>query len=388
MKALREAAAAGILRTPFVKPGTSFKGVPESELIRLVAGELLFSTSIEPSTIDTVIIASSFPVDRAVFRQVSSSCRSLGFDRHLRVISLCSGLVSDLGALMEAAMRISTGDSEAVLVIGVGVGEDVSEGRFRRQLPEMALFPSPEVAEHYPSTLEERRTYLETSINRAQDALKEGNKTGMKPITLPPYYDSSVELDDITRADAMEETWPSAEYLEGLPPMLVCDFMAPPREGVGALILTTVEKARSSDTGWAFRTTGFKHLGVPGHLRGAGAAVALESLLMEHQLSVEDIDVLEVMETTSAQVLSTLKRLKSHSLSVDGAGRVSEDDTPGRLKVNPSGGSLAYGLVPSCTGIMMLAGLTEHLALGSARLGAVVSEDAGGEALALLIERS
>ena len=124
----------------------------------------------------------------------------------------------------------------------------------------------------------------------------------------------------------------------------------------------------------------FKHLGVPAHLRGAGAAVALEALLKERQLPIERLDELEIMETTSAQVLSSLKALQPNSPLGDGGGK--------EFSVNSSGGSLACGRVPSCSGIRMLAGLTERLEKNKGHIGAVVYEDSGNDALALLVERS
>lgn len=368
MKPLREAAVAGVLRTPFLKPGTSFSGVPEAEIIRLVTGELLFSSMIEPSIIDTVVLASSFPSERSVHRDVHSSCMALGFDRHFRIFSLYSGDSSDLTAIVETAMRISTGESEAAIVVGVGVGKNV----FGQELPHVSNFPSLEVVERYPSTLEERESYVKNSIEKAREASEEGNRSGMKLMALPPLFEEVIDRDDLVETDEPGDN--------ELPRVMMCDFYAPQREGVGALLLTTADKVKAKGKDEVFVLSQFKHLGVPAHLRGAGAAVALEALLKERQLPIDHLDELEIMETTSAQVLSSLKALQSTSPLGDG--------TEKEFSVNSSGGSLACGSVPSCSGIRMLAGLTERLGKNNGRLGALACEGSGNEALALLVERS
>jgi len=90
MKQMREAAVAGVLRTPFVKPESSFGEVPVPDIIRLVIGELLFSYAIDPSSIDTVFIASPRPVPEGALDDLRSACRSLGFDSHFKLITVCS----------------------------------------------------------------------------------------------------------------------------------------------------------------------------------------------------------------------------------------------------------------------------------------------------------
>jgi acetyl-CoA acyltransferase len=383
MKPLREAAVTGILRTPFVKPGTCFSGVPESALIKLVASELLFSSTIDPALVDTLLIASSYPIDRHVIHEIRITCRKLGFDPHVRVISLNSGTVTDLSAFVSAALKISSGESEAAMVIGVGIGGAL----FSQDTVDTTGYPAAEVIERYPSTFEEREEYVKNSISKAHDALLEGYRMGLVQIPLPPLFGEIVNQDHFVETDQPDERQDAEESSAELPPVFTCDFTAPQREGLGALLLTTAERARSLTDEDVFIISGSRHIGVPPHLRGAGAAVALDSLLTDNQLSFADVEILEIMETTSAQVLSSLKALRTKSPGGNTGGTETADGF-GAIVVNPSGGSLATGYVPSCSGIRMLAGLTEHLTKRKARLGAVACEAAGSDAVALLLERA
>lgn len=374
----RESAIAGILRTPFIKPDACLAEVPDEELIRIVAGELLFSSAIHPSSIDTVIVASSAPVGRAVMDEVASSCRSLGFDTHFRLLSISSGFGSDLAALMDAAMRVSSGDTEAALIIGLGTGEG-----FPRKSLDLRSYPSMKVTDRYPSTFEERIAYAEASIRKASARARRGTMAGVCKIGFPPYFESIFEKDGIERGINPTDFCLQENFDNSGKQMLVCDFIAPSRIGLGALLLTTTERAHSAGSGRILRITGLKHIGIPKHLLGAGAAIALGSLLSEEAVSLEDIGVLEVMETTSAQAISTLKHLEIDSKRFIIADR---DETDGRPTVNPSGGSLAFGFVSSCSGIMMLINATDYMAQNQIQLGAVAYEDVRGEAMTVLLE--
>jgi acetyl-CoA acetyltransferase len=379
MKHMREAVIAGVVRTPFVKPGSSFRGIPEAEVARLVIAELLFSSSFDPSHIDTILIASCLPLDQTMPLELSSSCRALGFDRHFRVISLCSGSISDLAALNEAYMRISTGESDGAIVIGVGVG-DV---RGAEPLPpgerEILRYPGSQVNERYSSTFENRRSYTTETVRKAREARAAGRNKGMTPLPVPPFFEYILDRDDIFEPH-------DTEYRGELDPVMLCDVTADRREGLAALILTTAERVQNLEDDAGCRISCCRHLGVPDHLRGIGAAIALESLLAENQLSLYDMDVLEIGEMTAAQVLSSLAYLRVHSPQ---GGPIGEPE--GRagetLQINPTGGSLGYGFVPAVSGITMFAAMRENLAREHRGRGAICSEDFHGQAHACIVER-
>ncbi len=386
MKHMREAAVAGVLRTPFVKPESSFRGVPEADLIRLVIGELLFSYSIEPSSIDTVFVASFRPVREEVLCELRSACRSLGFDSHFRLITMCSGGISDLVALTAAVTRVSTGDSDVSLVVGVGIGEGDGVRSFNRGGPGQNHFPCRMVIDRYPSTYRDRLSFRAESDRKARDSSTGSRGTGLMPLSMPPYFDRIIQRDDLTDYEVENAPWDTGTGPEELPAELFLDFTAPQREGAGAIALTSMESSVGCVSGSRLRITGFRHLGIPPHLGGLGAAVALESLLSEKRVSLDEIDVFEILELTTAQTISSLEHLRS-LLPRDEAFCVGNGEDGGVLTVNPFGGSLVYGFVPSCSGILMIASLMEYCNHTKSQVGAVLCEDPSGEAVALTVEK-
>jgi acetyl-CoA acetyltransferase len=381
VKHLREVSVAGITRTPFVSPGSSFEGIPESELIRLTVADLLFSSRIDTSSIDTLLIASSRPLAETVLEEASSTCRLLGCDGYIKVISVGARVSSDLAAFLVAAMKIKSHESQAAIVVGAGLNA-APPGVPN---PGASRFPSREVARQYPSNYTQRKEYVSASLAKHEAAAQAGRRAGLAPVILPPYYDRVVDADALPDADRRER--PEGEEGEvALPfPLEGYEFMPAPREGLGAILLTTTDSARSSGSTMVSSLRGFTQIGLPHHLRGAGAAVALECLAREETILIQDIEVFEVSEVTSAQALSTLKRLQEQRGEDTGVPAASERDD---ARINPAGGALAYGTVPSAGGIRMLASLMESMMTMGAHVGALAFEDPAGEAFAILLERA
>lgn len=369
VKHLREVSVAGITRTPFLPPGTSFEGICESELIRLVIADLLFSSPIDPSLVDALIIGSARPLGAEVLEEASSTCRLLGCDRYVKAISLGAGSSCDLAALFVAAMKIAAHESRSAIVVGSGVGASLPRDRSEGA----RTFPSFEVARQYPSSYKERKEYASESKARYQAAILAGQRSALAPVFLPPCFEHVIDADQPESEDTEEQQETNEEF----------EFRPSLREGLGAVLLSAADCTASGDTTIARRLAGFMQIGLPQNLRGAGAAVALECLAREGEIPIRNIEVFELYEATSAQALSTLKRLREvrgqDPSITDGNGR-------DRLHANPAGGALAYGFAPSASGIRMLASLMESMTMRKARLGALLYEDPAGEAFALLLD--
>jgi len=289
-------------------------------------------------------------------------------------------------ALTEAAMHVIAGESDVSLIAGAGIGLGGGAGGINDVRWAMDRFPFHEVVDRYPSTCSDRLSFRNESVRKAKDTASGSHGTGLIPLSLPPYFDRVISRDDLMDYEPEPSPADSGPWCEEPAVELVFDFSAPYREGAGVIALRSMENSSCGAPDVPFRLTGFRHLGVPPHLGGLGAAVALESLLSDKNTAVETIDVVEILELTTAQTISSLKRIRS-LLPRDGDNGGNPGAAGPVFSVNPHGGSLVYGHVPACSGIHMIASLMEYLNGTRSRTGAVLCEEPSGEAVALTFER-
>ena len=100
------------------------------------------------------------------------------------------------------------------------------------------------------------------------------------------------------------------------------------------------------------------------HLSGVKA---VQRLLKNKKLSMDDIAVIEILENSAQDVIEIMNALG------------------GSVSVNPMGGALAYGKNDGAEGLAMLMRLVDSLKEG--QKGVVCSYSAGGQGMAVLIEK-
>ena len=102
---------------------------------------------------------------------------------------------------------------------------------------------------------------------------------------------------------------------------------------------------------------------------GIGPVPAVRGLLDRQQLSLSDIDLMELNEAFASQVLACLGEL---------------DIDPER--VNPLGGAIALGHPIGCTGTRIMVTLLHNLGRQSGRRGIATLCVSGGMGVAALVE--
>ncbi|MFC9913351.1 thiolase family protein [Streptomyces sp. NPDC127197] len=104
-------------------------------------------------------------------------------------------------------------------------------------------------------------------------------------------------------------------------------------------------------------------------IMGVAPADAIRALLQRHDLTLDDIDVIELNEAFAAQVLAVMDTLK---LDPD--------------RVNPNGGAIALGHPIGATGTVLLLKAAHELRRTGGRFGVIALCIGGGQAIAALIE--
>jgi acetyl-CoA C-acetyltransferase len=188
--------------------------------------------------------------------------------------------------------------------------------------------------------------------------------------------DSMVDRDEHPRADT------SLERLARLRPVRLRDDpestvtagnSSGQNDGASACLVTTVEKADELGLRPLARLASWAVAGVPPATMGIGPVPATAKALERIDLTLADVDLLEVNEAFAAQVLACTREWKF------GAGDFE------RLNVNGSGISLGHPV--GATGGRILATLLRELDRRGARYGLETMCIGGGQGLAAIFER-
>ena len=141
-------------------------------------------------------------------------------------------------------------------------------------------------------------------------------------------------------------------------------------DGAACLVLTTEEYAKSKGLAPLARIVSWGVAGVDPHIMGIGPVPAIKAALARAELTLKDMDLVEVNEAFAAQYLACEKEL-----GLD------------RSRTNVNGGAIAIGHPLGASGARITTHLTYELrrrnakyAIGSACIG-------GGQGLAVLLER-
>ncbi|HVG38536.1 MAG TPA: hypothetical protein VM870_04570, partial [Pyrinomonadaceae bacterium] len=119
------------------------------------------------------------------------------------------------------------------------------------------------------------------------------------------------------------------------------------------------------------RLVDYEISGVAPEVMGIGPVPAVRAVLARQQLSLADVDLVELNEAFAAQLIAC-----DRELSFD----------PERLNVN--GGAIALGHPIGCTGVRITTTLLYEMKKRRARYGLATLCVSGGLGIALLVERS
>jgi acetyl-CoA C-acetyltransferase len=141
-------------------------------------------------------------------------------------------------------------------------------------------------------------------------------------------------------------------------------------DGAAALVVLSEDGLKRFGTTPQARIVDYEITGVAPEIMGIGPVPAIRALLKRQQLSIEQIDLIELNEAFAAQVIACDREL---NFPAD------------RLNVN--GGAIALGHPIGCTGVRITTTLLHEMQRRQAKLGLTTLCVSGGMGLALLLER-
>ena len=411
---------AGAVRTPIGRFGGSLRSWTAADLGTAVAKETLRRAHVRPDQVDDSIWGCARQAGGGpnVGRQITFRA---GVPDRVPAFTVNQACGSGLRAIILAAQQIMLGRANIVLAGGTESMSRVpyfAEGArwgtrmghaelvdgmyrdgFNDPLSGLVMGETAEVlARHYEISRDEQDECALLSQNRASAAVAAGR---FDEEILPLELDCSLSLWERAgvRGEATTETSPhpnslpegegtlfakdehirantTIEDLRKLKPVFSKDgsVTAGNSSGItdGAAAVTVMSEAALKESGTEplARIVDYEIVGVPPEVMGIGPVPAVRALLERQELSLEEIDLIELNEAFAAQVIAC-----DRDLQFD----------PDRLNVN--GGAIALGHPIGCTGVRITTTLLHEMKKRQAKRGLATLCISGGMGIALLVER-
>jgi acetyl-CoA C-acetyltransferase len=386
---------AGSARTPIGRFGGQLSDWTAADMGAAVAVESLRRAGLRPEQIQDSIWGSARQAGGGpnVARQITYRA---GAPETVPAYTVNQACGSGLKAIMLAAQEIMLGRAQAVLAGGTESMSRVpyyAEGaRWGMRMGNMDLvdgmyrdgFSDPlsgllmgetaeNLARRYEITRDEQDAYALRSQQRAEAAIDAGR---FDAEILPLEIKGRKGEAQIFARDEHFRAGTTIEALRKLKPVFSKDGTVTAgnssgiTDGAASLVVMSEELLAQTGAEAEARIVDYEITGVAPEIMGIGPVPAVRALLERQQLSLDEIELIELNEAFAAQVIAC-----DRDLRFDAA----------RLNVN--GGAIALGHPIGCTGVRITTTLLHEMKKRGARRGLATVCVSGGMGLALLVER-
>ncbi|HEX5133605.1 MAG TPA: thiolase family protein [Candidatus Krumholzibacteria bacterium] len=381
-------------RTPIGKFLGAFRNYPAVRLGADVSRQVLLSSGVSPSDVDEVLFGHARQAGCGPNPARQMSIRA-GVPESVPATTINAACGSGVKSIALGADAIRLGRASTVLVGGMenmsmvpfmldraregyrlGHGQMV-DGMYRDgfvcPICDMVMGETAEVlAAEFTISRAEQDAWAAMSQQRVERAMAAGMFADeIAAVSIEARGETIlVDRDEHPRAGV------TPEGLSKLPPVFNRDGSVTAgnssgiTDGAAALLLVSEQVVRASGRrplGWV---RDFVATGVEPRRMGIGPVPAVRQLLERNDLSLDDIDVIELNEAFAAQVIACERELKFD-----------------RARVNPNGGAISLGHPIGCTGARIVVTLLHEMRRRSSTLGLATLCVSGGMGMAMLIER-
>lgn len=210
------------------------------------------------------------------------------------------------------------------------------------------------VASQFDVSREDQDAYAVRSHQRAYDAQRDGRfKDEIIPIQVnsveytnarPKVHTNIFDQDEFIRPDTTMEALAKLRTVFKADDTVTAGTSAPLSDGAGFVVLMSGDKVKELGVTPIARFVGYKAVGVDPKIMGIGPAYAIPEVLSLSNLSVEDIDLIELNEAFASQTIASIKEV---GLDIS--------------RTNVNGGAIALGHPLGATGAMLTARLLNEM---------------------------
>ncbi|HCY6112959.1 TPA: thiolase family protein [Staphylococcus aureus] len=210
------------------------------------------------------------------------------------------------------------------------------------------------VASQFDVSREDQDAYAVRSHQRTYDAQRDGRfKDEIIPIQVnsveytnvgPKVHTNIFDQDEFIRPDTTMEALAKLRTVFKADGTVTAGTSAPLSDGAGFVVLMSGDKVKELGVTPIARFVGYKAVGVDPKIMGIGPAYAIPEVLSLSNLSVEDIDLIELNEAFASQTIASIKEV---GLDIS--------------RTNVNGGAIALGHPLGATGAMLTARLLNEM---------------------------
>ncbi len=396
-----EAVIVDAIRTPIGRAGKgSLKTVRADDLAALPIRTLIErNPDVDFSQTKDVMMGAASSIGEQGYNVGRNASLLAGLDHHVPACTVNRFCASSLQTLRMAFHAIKAGEGdqyiaagvEAVSRAGLGAGMmeetkhpqlDGSEGSAYDVYIPMGM-TAENVAQRCNVTREQQDEWAVISQSRAVDARDSGHfDAEIVPVPVPAHKDVDKEGNEIDVPDAVvsKDDGPRAgttmEVLAKLKPAFRPDGTVtagnacPLNDGAAAVLVMSEDRAKELGLKPKARILASTVAAIRPEIMGLGPIPAIQALLEQTGMKIDDIDIVEINEAFAAQIVPCKDELG-----------IPEE------KLNPFGGAIALGHPFGMTGARIMTTLLNGLSKLDGTYGIESMCVAGGMGQAMLIER-
>ena len=380
-----DAVIVDVVRTPI---GRAFKGSLTGERAEDLAAFAVktlvekYQDAVKPEDYDDVVMGCGFPDNEHGYNIGRNAWLLAGLTETVPGYVVSRFCASSLQSIRSAADAIKVGDGEVYLAGGIEASSrakgaadfvmhpklDGSEGSLWNVYIPMGI-TAENVAERYGVSREAQDEFAA----RSQQLAVEGQENGFWDREITPYTTADgtvVSKDDGPRAGT------TAETLAGLKPVFKEDGTVtagnacPLNDGAAASLVMSSDKAAALGLKPRARVIASSAAAVEPEYMGIGPVPAIQKVLKAANMTIDDIDLVEINEAFAAQVIPSMEQL---NIPLE--------------KLNVQGGAIAVGHPFGMTGVRIMGTLLNNLETRDKQIGLESMCVAGGQGMAMIVER-
>ena len=382
-------------RTPIGTMGGQFKSITSLDLSIPVMQELVKRANIDPALIEDVIWGCNYQRTYKENNLARVAAVKAGLPASVPGITIHRNCTSSMSSVQFAYYQIKAGEADCLMAGGADsmstAPHMVFDARYGKKFGDLQLRDSmwdsltnlgvgpgmgitaENVAEKYGVTREEQDELALSSQQRAVAAMDEGKfKDEIVPVTLKSRKgDTVIDTDEYPKRDV------SLENLAKLKPAFKDDGTVTAGNASGmndaaaGVILMSEEKANELGVPILAKILAVATTGIEPEIMGVGPVEATEKALEKCNLSLGDMELIEVNEAFAAQYLGCEKALGLN-----------------REITNVNGSGISLGHPVGATGVRIIVTLMNEMKRRGNKYGLATLCAGGGMGTAVIIEVS
>ena len=363
---------------------------PDDLAIQLIKGLMATVPAVEPKLIDDVIVGNAVPeAEQGLQFGRIIAARAIGIDTAgITINRYCASGLESI-AMATAKIRsgmadcIIAGGTESMSLVPTAGWKTVPAYSIASEEPDYYLnmgLTAEAVAKEFNVTREAQDAFSYQSHVKAANAIKEGYfKTGILPISIDEtYLDEKgkkqkrqfiVDTDDGVRSDTSIESLSKLKPAFAASGTVTAGNASQTSDGAAFVIVMSESLMNQLGLKPIGRLVSAAVAGVHPRIMGIGPVAAIPRALQQANLTLSDIDLIELNEAFASQSIAVINELNLDS-----------------SKVNINGGAIALGHPLGCTGCKLTVQILHDMKRLNKKYGMVTACVGGGQGIAGIIE--